>query len=199
MQNYLSSIFKKILAPVTWFIEQIRFHYVTLPKELNRARQLQRALEADFANVSHAPSQFETKIHRLTLDQYFMDIAIAAARRSTCPRKSVGAVIAMDGNFVSSGYNGSPKGAGHCDDVGCLIIDNSCKRTVHAEINAIIFARRDLTGGTCYATLEPCLACTSALINAGIERIVFLESYPKNDTYAKELCRQTGVIYEQLK
>ena len=81
---------------------------------------------------------------RPSWDEYFMRIAHEVATRSTCPRLAVGAVIVRDKRILTTGYNGSPSGMPHCEDVGCLIriVDGreSCQRTLHAEQNAIIQA-----------------------------------------------------------
>ena len=81
---------------------------------------------------------------RPSWDEYFMRIAHEVATRSTCPRLAVGAVVVRDKRILTTGYNGSPSGMPHCEDIGCLIrvVDGreSCQRTLHAEQNAIIQA-----------------------------------------------------------
>ena len=79
---------------------------------------------------------------RVSWDTYFMNIATMVATRSTCPRKSVGAVIVKGNAILSTGYNGSMSGAPHCTDVGCMIENDHCVGTIHAEANAIIHAAR---------------------------------------------------------
>ena len=59
--------------------------------------------------------------HRPSWDEYFMRISHEVATRSTCPRLAVGAVIVRDKRILTTGYNGSPSGLPHCDEVGCLI------------------------------------------------------------------------------
>lgn len=65
-------------------------------------------------------------------DNYFMDIAFQVSERSTCPRLHVGAVLVKNRRIKGTGYNGSPKGLDHCDDVGCFMKNNHCIRTIHA-------------------------------------------------------------------
>lgn len=109
-----------------------------------------------------------------------MNIGREVASRSTCPRKSVGAVIVRDKTILSTGYNGSVRGLPHCDDSGCMMEDGHCVRTIHAEVNAIIQAAKNGTGiqGACiYITASPCWNCFKCIANAGITRIVFGEFY----------------------
>ncbi len=70
---------------------------------------------------------------RPSWDSYFMKIAEDVALRSTCDRAMVGAVLVREKHIISTGYNGSPAGLEHCDDIGHLMVDGHCVRTVHAE------------------------------------------------------------------
>ena len=79
---------------------------------------------------------------RPDFDLYFIRIAKEVASRATCPRAAVGAVIVKDNRIISVGYNGAPRGLPHCEDVGCDIQDGHCKRSIHAETNAIALAAR---------------------------------------------------------
>jgi dCMP deaminase len=125
-------------------------------------------------------------------DSYFMNIAKEVASRSTCPRASVGAVIVKDNGILSTGYNGAPSGEPHCLEVGCLIINNHCERTIHAETNAVVQAAKygvNINGSTLYcwserySTKEPfegkvgecvanCIKCNQVMQAAGIIRVV---------------------------
>jgi dCMP deaminase len=140
---------------------------------------------------------------RPSWDEYFMSIAREVATRSTCPRLAVGAVIVRDRRILTTGYNGSPSGLPHCDDVGCLIriVDGreSCQRTLHAEQNAIIQAAYhgvSVTGATIYTTHQPCLLCTKMIINAGIETVYYGQGYP--DPLAVELANEAGLDVTKL-
>ncbi len=73
-------------------------------------------------------------------DSYFMKIAYAVSERSTCDRAFVGSVIVLDKRILTTGFNGSPAGQDHCDEIGHLMVDGHCVRTIHAETNAIIQA-----------------------------------------------------------
>ena len=123
---------------------------------------------------------FSHHMSRPSWDEYFMSIAEIVATRSTCPRKSVGAIIVKDKNILSTGYNGSIRGLPHCTEVGCMIENGHCVRTIHAEANAIIQAARHgvkIDGATIYITASPCWNCFKLIANAGIKRIVFKEFY----------------------
>lgn len=114
-------------------------------------------------------------------DSYFIDIAQMVATRSTCDRANVGAVIVKDKKIVGTGYNGSIHGTLHCSDVGHLMHEGHCVRTIHAEINAILHAERgDLVGSTCYVTHRPCPECTKHLNQAGVKEVIYLYDYREN-------------------
>jgi dCMP deaminase len=136
---------------------------------------------------------------RPTWDEYFMGIAFSVAERSTCDRAHVGAVLVRDRRILTTGYNGAPAGLPHCDDVGHLMIDGHCVRTLHAEQNAIIQAALhgvSIQGATAYVTHQPCLTCAKMLINSGIGRIVYAGNYP--DEHSRHFLQLAGVILDHL-
>jgi dCMP deaminase len=109
-----------------------------------------------------------------------MRIAREVATRATCDRKHVGAVIVRDRSILATGYNGSIGGLPHCDEVGHLMQDGHCVRTIHAEANAVIQAARNgvrIEGAGIYVTASPCWSCFKMIANAGLRRIVFGEFY----------------------
>jgi len=135
---------------------------------------------------------------RPSWDSYFMTLANTIATRGTCDRKRVGCVITSEKRVLSTGYNGSAPGDGHCDDIGHLMIDTHCERVVHAEVNAVTQAAKygiRLLGATCYVTLLPCLHCYKVLANTGITMVVFDESYrpEKLRAYLQGLKREAVV------
>ena len=133
-------------------------------------------------------------IRRPSWDQYFMDIAFEVAKRSTCTRAQVGAIIVRDKRILTTGYNGSPTNLPHCTEVGCLMVAGHCVRTLHAEANAIMQAARhgvSITGGTAYVTHQPCLSCAKMIINAGLKRVLYGGEYP--DELAVGFLEQAGV------
>ncbi len=120
-----------------------------------------------------------------------MKIAEQVATRSTCDRKHVGAVIVRDRTILSTGYNGSLRGAPHCNDVGCEMENGHCVRTIHAEANAVAQAARNgvrIDGGEAYITASPCLTCFKLLANSGITTIYYKEFYRDDriTRYARE-------------
>lgn len=109
-----------------------------------------------------------------------MGLARAAALRSTCDRAQVGSTIVKDNQILSTGYNGSPAGQPHCSDVGHLMEDGHCIRTIHGEMNAVLMAARhgvSITKAKIYVTHFPCYHCLKSLINAGITEINYSEGY----------------------
>lgn len=109
-----------------------------------------------------------------------MRIATEVSSRATCPRRSVGAVIVREKMIIATGYNGSVRGRPHCHDAGCMMEEDHCVRTIHAEANALIQAARSgarVEGATIYINVFPCWPCAKLLFNAGIVRIVYSELY----------------------
>lgn len=136
---------------------------------------------------------------RLSWDDYFMSIARMVSTRSTCPRKSVGAVLVRDHSILSTGYNGSVRGLAHCSEEGCMMEDDHCVATIHAEANAIIQAARNgvmLDGSECYVTASPCWNCFKMLANTGIVRIVYGEFY--RDERVFEVATKLGIRMEEV-
>jgi dCMP deaminase len=140
-------------------------------------------------------------------DTYFMDMARLAARRSTCLRRAVGAVLVKDRRVLATGYNGVPSGIAHCEETGCLrerlgIASgerHELCRGLHAEQNAIIQAALhgvSIRDSVLYCTNLSCVICAKMLINAGVRRIVYLDGYA--DPLAGEMLREAGVTLVRL-
>ena len=88
-------------------------------------------------------------------------------------RLAVGATIVRDNRIIAGGYNGSISGGDHCIDHGCYVVDNHCVRTIHAEMNALLQCSKygiPVAGSTLYVTHFPCLQCSKAIIQAGIQQ-----------------------------
>lgn len=128
-------------------------------------------------------------MQRPSSEEYFMSFAKLAAKRSTCLRRSVGAVAIKNNHILCSGYNGAPAGAKHCDEVGCLRESlrvpsgerHEICRGVHAEQNLIVQAAYhgvSIRGATVYCTHQPCSICAKMLVNAGVTWVFYLEGYP---------------------
>ena len=136
---------------------------------------------------------------RPSWDEYFLDIAQLVAKRSTCLRRSYGAVIVKDNIIVSTGYNGAARGEPNCIDQGeCLREKYNVPKgeryelcvAVHAEQNAIIAGDPvKMQGATIYvsgsardggpASAQPCLLCRRMIKNALIKRVVYLDENGK--------------------
>lgn len=112
------------------------------------------------------------------MDTTLLDMARVLAKRSTCSRASVGALIALNGRVLSTGFNGVPSGMTHCEHVAND--ESACEAAVHAEANAVAFAAKHgvaLNGSALFTTLSPCLKCAQLIINAGIVRVVIGKVY----------------------
>ncbi len=130
---------------------------------------------------------------------YFMNIAKQVATRSTCDRKHVGAVIVREKRILSTGYNGSIRGLPHCDEIGHLMENGHCVRTMHAEANAIVQAACNgvaIAGSEIYITASPCFNCFKLMANAGIIKIYFGEFY--RDERIWEFAQQLGIEMTEL-
>lgn len=137
-------------------------------------------------------------LQRISRDELLGNIAQLVAKRGTCRRNQVGAVLASEGRIISIGYNGAPSGMPHCHPEVC---DPTlpCTRTVHAEANTIAFAARKgiaTEGATLYVTLSPCIDCAKLIINAGIKRVIYWEAY--RDQKPLRLLDEAGVRCEQF-
>ncbi len=135
-------------------------------------------------------------------NQYFMQIAVVVATRSTCSRRQVGALLVLQKRILATGYNGTPSGLSHCADVGCLREElkipsgerHELCRGLHAEQNAIIQAAIHgvaIKDAVLYCTHYPCAVCAKMLVNAGVAGLVLLQNYP--DQLAKEFFNEAGI------
>ena len=143
----------------------------------------------------------------ISWDEYFMGVAMLAARRSKDPNTQVGAcIVSPDNIIISTGYNGMPKGCS--DDVFPWARSGEENETkypyvVHAELNAILNANdRDLRGSRIYVALFPCNECAKAIIQSGIREIVYLSdkySGTMGNLASKKMLDAAGVTYTRLK
>ncbi|MDR1521554.1 MAG: ComE operon protein 2 [Streptococcaceae bacterium] len=137
---------------------------------------------------------------RIPWNQYFMGQSVLLSLRSTCKRLEVGAVIVRENRVIAGGYNGSISRDTHCFDDGCYVVDGHCVRTIHAEMNAILQCAKfgiSTKGAEIYITHFPCLACTKMILQAGIEKIYYLEDYHNNE-YALKLISDIKVALEKV-
>jgi dCMP deaminase len=144
---------------------------------------------------------------RPSWDTYFMDIADLVARRSTCTRRSVGAIIVKDKRILSTGYNGAPSGLDHCSQTGCLREQlnvasgerHELCRGIHAEQNAIVQAALhgvSIRDAVLYCTNLPCSICAKMIINAGIRKIFYRTGYA--DAMSEEMMAAAGIDVVRL-
>lgn len=118
---------------------------------------------------------------RITRHQMYMEIAHTAAKRATCLRLNVGAVLVKDRDLVSIGYNGPPSGEVHCSGHACEGWTSGCKRSIHAERNAMLRSKGQ-TGMDLYVTHSPCPVCYDALWSGGrVKRIFFGTPFRETD------------------
>ncbi|MCX8022383.1 MAG: cytidine/deoxycytidylate deaminase family protein [Syntrophorhabdaceae bacterium] len=140
-------------------------------------------------------------------DSYFMEIAHIVSKRSTCIRRSVGALIVKGKRILSTGYNGAPTGLTHCLDTGCLRSKMNIAsgerhelcRGLHAEQNAIIQAAYhgvSIEGADIYTTHMPCSICAKMIVNAGIKKIFYGDGYP--DELAEQMLREGNIELIQI-
>lgn len=134
------------------------------------------------------------ELSRITKTDYYLALAEAISKRSTCIRRQYGALIVKNDEVIATGYNGSPRGSANCIDIGvCWREDNNIPHgeryeaclSVHAEQNAIISAaRKDMIGSVLYLVgvengkrmapemVKPCAICSKMIVNAGITKII---------------------------
>ena len=137
-----------------------------------------------------------------------MDITHLVAKRSTCIRRQVGAILVKEKRILSTGYNGAPSGVDHCLDVGCLREQKNIPsgerhelcRGSHAEQNAIVQAAAygtSIQDAVLFCTNLPCSICIKMIINAGIKTIFYEEGYP--DSLSEKLMKEAGIALTNVK
>jgi dCMP deaminase len=139
-------------------------------------------------------------MERITWNQFFMAQCHLLALRSTCTRLAVGAIIVRDNRIIAGGYNGSISGGDHCIDHGCYVVDNHCIRTIHAEMNALLQCSKygiPAADSTLYVTHFPCLQCSKAIIQSGVQNVYYATDY-RNHEYAIKLFEQAGVTVQHI-
>ena len=137
----------------------------------------------------------ERKHYRPGWDDYFMAIAKIVPARGTCDRLYAGSILVKNNRIIATGYNGSPPGLPHCTDVGHLLEEGHCVRTIHGEHNALLQAARQggtsTEGSTMYTKYSPCIHCTKYVIACGIKRVVLGKVY--RNPQALDMLKTAGV------
>jgi dCMP deaminase len=168
--------------------------------------------------------RFLDRVRQVQWDHYYMDIARTVGTRANCTGSRVGAVLVADNRIISTGFNGTPSGFPNCLDGGCVRcrdralakagrIDEMADKSlatgpkqldicicVHAEANALLSAARAGTrteGTALYSTYKPCFTCLKEAIQAGVERVVFLNDYVPSDK--KSFVAQYELLAEHLR
>ena len=146
-------------------------------------------------------------MERPSWPEYFMAITRLVAKRSTCLRRSVGAILVKEKRILATGYNGAPAGVRHCEEVGCLRENSSIPpgtrrelcRGLHTEQNVIIQAAYrgiSIRDASLYCTNKPCVICSKMIINAGIKKIYYEEGY--DDALSDQLFGEAGLELVRL-
>jgi dCMP deaminase len=143
--------------------------------------------------------------HDKNWDKTFMAMTNLVAEHSTCVRRKVGALVVKDGRILSMGYNGSPSGMPHCEDLFMstdlhLHSAWSMKHELHAEMNALAWAAKNglaVGGATMYVTLSPCIECAKLMVAMGLTCVVYggPDRTDKEDDgieFITEYARQSG-------
>ena len=179
-------------------------HYPTTEKEKKEVVKMIKIKE-EWVNKKKRNTSIEEKDGPISWEEYFMSLAILSSYRSKDPSTKVGACIINpnDNTILSLGYNGFPRG---CDDNlfpwgkgNENEEDNKYPYVVHAELNAILNAHKDLRGSVLYTTLSPCKECTKAIIQAGIKEVIYLHEFGHDDIVRKKMFDHAGVFCRQYR
>lgn len=138
---------------------------------------------------------------RINWEEYFIEITKLVAQRSSCLSRQVGAILVKEKRILATGYNGSPSKIENCIERGGCLREgsvsgqnlNTCM-AVHAEMNAILQCAKMgvcCEDATLYVTTYPCVNCMKAIIQSGIRKVVYIESY--NSPLTDELVRLSGI------
>lgn len=132
----------------------------------------------------------------LKFDRSYLEMAAVWAKNSYCKRRQVGAILVKDNMIISDGFNGTPSGFENiCEDEN----DVTKPYVLHAEANAITKVARSgnsSENSTLYITSSPCVECAKLIIQAGIRRVVFSDSYRITD--GVELLKRANIEVVQI-
>jgi dCMP deaminase len=185
-------------------------------QQLLATRQLADVTVTNNGSIEELHGKLDTLVPRFMAgfqrpdwDEYFMSIARVVSTRSNCIKRKVAAIIVKDKRVVSTGYNGTPRGARNCNEGGCPRCNSMARSGTaleecvcsHGEENAITQAAyhgTSLKGSTLYTTFAPCLLCTKMIINSGIAEVVYNQEYPLNER-SLTLLRECGVVLRQIR
>jgi len=133
---------------------------------------------------------------RPSWEEFWFTLALFYSTRGTCDRLKAACILVDKNNrLVGAGYNGSLPGHPHCDEVGHLMVEGHCVRTLHAEVNAIMHSVGDLEGATAYVLGTPCIDCVKKLLAKKVKKILFTRDYDnqaRGGEYIFELAKESG-------
>ena len=133
---------------------------------------------------------------QLKFDKSYLELAKIWAKNSYCERRQVGALIVKNKMIISDGYNGTPSGFENvCEDEEGM----TKPYVLHAEANAITKVAKSNNssdGATLYVTAAPCLECSKLIIQSGIKRVVYIDSYRLTDGI--DLLERAGIEVVQI-
>ena len=141
-------------------------------------------------NISESPSK------QARYDRAYLRMATEWAKLSHCKRRQVGAIIVKNNIIIADGFNGAPSGFENC-------CEDSNGRThwyvLHAEANAILKLAKSNNRGqnsTLYIPLSPCKDCSKLILQAGIKRVVYINSY--KDSEGIDFLSKAGIEVIQI-
>ena len=130
------------------------------------------------------------------IDSLYLRMANVWSENSHCKRNKVGCLIVKDRQIILDGYNGTPSGfSNECEDCN----NNTLPTVLHAEANAITKIAKSTNSAersTLYVTLSPCFDCAKLIIQAGIKRIVYSETYRNTDSF--KLFEEAGIEIKKI-
>ncbi|MAO08044.1 MAG: CMP deaminase [Alteromonas sp.] len=129
--------------------------------------------------------------NRISRENMFIEILQTISKRSTCPRKQVGAILVKENRVIAMGYNGVLPGVKPEEGIDHI---TGVSKTVHAEANIISFCAKHgiaTADSELYITLSPCVKCAELIVQAGINKVNYIEQY--RDTSGLELLTKQNI------
>ena len=130
---------------------------------------------------------------RISRDQLHCEILTSVAKRGTCKRLQVGAILIKDKRVINHGYNGPVSGDVECSETSCDL-SKGCTRAIHAEQNILANCAKHgipTEGATMWVSYNPCPTCARLIVQSGIKEVVYLEEYRLNE--GKEIMERAGI------
>jgi dCMP deaminase len=141
-------------------------------------------------------------VHRVSWDEYYLQLAQTTSTRATCSRRHHGAVMVQGRRIVATGYNGGPSGFPHCDEGACPRAQSDAPQghdydrciAIHAEANALLFSSpEERDGASLYCTGAPCFGCAKLIANSGVSEVVASGGRYEGWTEVRDFLRACGV------